>query len=175
MIFDTVAIVPFDGTRIRMTGEGLRVPIAHRDLLGVLVGVDEIGEELLADALDRVVIEARLLHRKLQQVDGLVAVDGQRLERAVKRILAVVVAHAHGDIFHALLVLLGFDVAGALVHHRGEEVGDALLAGGILAAAAVEGVSQRDQRNAVLLDKPGLDSAWRFDRLNVHGGGRMAG
>ena len=79
------------------------------------------------------------------------------------RVLAVLVAHAHGEFFHALLIVLGFEIAGALIHHRGEEVGDAFLADGVLAVAAVESVSQRHQRNAVLFDEPSFDSAGRLD------------
>ena len=89
--------------------------------------------------------------------------------------MAVLVAHPHGEVFHALLVVLGFEIAGAFVHHCGDEVGDALLAGGVLAAAAVEGISQCHKRDAVLFDKPSFNSAGRLDLLYVHGGSRIAG
>ena len=166
---------PIRRTGVGMAGEGLRIPFALRDFIGVLVGIGEVCQQLLTDADDRVGIKAWALHRKLQQFDRLVAVDAQRLEGAVDGVLAVLVLHAHGEFFHALLVVLGFEITGALIHHRGEEVGDAFLADGVLTAAAVESVSQCHHRNAVLFDEPSFNSAGRLDLLNVHSGGRIAG
>ena len=57
------------------------------------------------------------------------------------------------------------EVAGAFVHHGGDEVGDAFLARGILRIAALEGEAQGQERHVVLLDEPGLDAAGAGDLL----------
>ena len=110
-----------------------------------------------------------LLRASASSCDRLVAVLGERLEAAVERIAAVVEAHAHGKLFHALLELLGVQIAGAFVEHAAEEVRQPLLAGRILRAAALEGKAHRDQRHAVLLHQPSRDAPWGFDLLNFHG------
>ena len=52
-------------TRVGVAFEGQRIPLVLRDLVGVARGVHEGGDELLADALDCVGFEARLVERKL--------------------------------------------------------------------------------------------------------------
>ena len=46
-----------------------------------------------------------LLSASFEHLCGLVAVGGQRFEVAVEGVLGFVVAHAHGEILHALLEL----------------------------------------------------------------------
>ena len=102
---------------VGMAGEGHRLPLVGGDAVGVARGVGEAGQDLAAHAVHRVRIEARLADRQRQQCGGLVAVLGQRLEAAVEGIARILEAHAHGDLLHALLELLGGEVAGALVEH----------------------------------------------------------
>ena len=110
-----------------------------------------------------------LLMRELQELGGLVAVGRERLEVAVEGVLGLLVAHAHGEILHALLELARGKIAGALVEHGGDEVGEAFLADGVLRAAALEGEAHRHHRHGVLLDEPGLDAAGALDGLDFHG------
>jgi hypothetical protein len=124
----------------------------------------------LAHALDRLRVEPGLGERQGQQLHRLVAVFGERLEAAVEGIAAVLEAHAHGEVLHALLECLGREVAGALIQNAGQEVGEALLAHRVLhAAAALEGEAHGDQRHAVGLDQPGADPAGAPDLLHLHG------
>jgi hypothetical protein len=58
---------------------------------------------------------------------------------------------------HAALKGLGVEIASALVEQAGDQIGAAGGILGIAAGAAVEGEIDRDQRQAVLLDQPGLD------------------
>ena len=95
--------------------------------------------------------------------------DGQRFKIAVKRVLAVLKAHAHGDLFHALLELLGGQIACPFVQHAGDEVGETFFAGRILRIAAGERELERQNRHAVFFDEPGFDAAWTFDRFDFHG------
>ena len=157
------------GTRVGVPLEGQRIPLVLRDLVGVAGGVDEAGDELLADALDRVGLEVRLVERELEELGGVVAVCGECLEVAVEGVLGLLVAHAHGDILHALLELARGKIAGALVQHGRDEIGEAFLADRVLRAAAVEGEAHGHHRHRVLLDEPGLDAAGALDSLNFHG------
>ena len=147
----------------------MRRPLLGGDAVGVARGVGEAGQQLAAHALDGVGVEARLAERQRQQRRRLVAVLGQRLEAAVEGVARVVEAHAHGDLLHALLELLGGEVAGAFVEHAGQEIGDALLARGVLRVAALEGEAHGDQRHAVLLDEPGRYAAGALHHLDLHG------
>ena len=60
-----------------------------------------------------------------------------------------------------MLALEGFgvEIAGALVEQARDQIGAAGGIVGIARGAAVEGEIDRDQRQAVLLDQPGLDAA----------------
>ena len=152
-----------------MAGEGHGRPLLGGDAVGIAGRIGEARLQLAADALDGVGIEARLAQRQRQQCGGLVAVLGQRLEAAVEGIARVLEAHAHGNLFYALLELLGREIACALIEHAGQEIRQALLALRVLGSSALEGKAQRDQRNAVLLDEPGRYPAGAFHHLNLHG------
>ena len=45
VILLTVSLVPFDGRRIGVTGKRQRIPFAARDLIRVLVGIRQIGQQ----------------------------------------------------------------------------------------------------------------------------------
>ncbi len=157
-----------------MAGEGDRVPLVLRHLVGIARRIDERGQQLLADALHRVLIEARLAEGELQQLGRLVAVLGERLEVAVEGVLGLLVVHAHGQILHALLEVARFEIAGAFVEHGGDEVGEPFLAERVLRAAALEGEAHGHHRHRVLLDQPGLDAAGALHGLDFHGVCRKA-
>ena len=91
-------------------------------------------------------------------------------ERA-NHVARILEAHAEGKLLHALLELVRVELARAFVHHGGEEIGDAFLAGGILRAAALEDEAQRDERHCVLLHEPRIDAAGALDLLDLHGVG----
>ena len=114
-------------------------------------------------------IEPRLVERQRQQRHRAVAVLGERLEAAVEGVAPVIEAHAHGQFFHALLELLGRQIAGAFIQHPGKKIGHAFLAGRVLRAAALERKAHGDERHAVLLDQPGRDAARTLDLLDFHG------
>ena len=63
--------------------------------------------ESVEHAIDCVGVEAGLAQRQSQQLGGGITVLRQRLEAAVEGIARIVEAHAHGDLLHALLELLG--------------------------------------------------------------------
>src|SRR5690606_37322989 len=102
---------------IRMIWEGCREPLTRRHAVRVFLGEGQCSKKLPPDALESIRVEPRLIDRKPQQLDGLVAVLSQRLEAAIKRITAVVEAHAHRDLFHPLLKLERCEIAGSFVHH----------------------------------------------------------
>ena len=152
-----------------MAGEGDRVPLVLRHLVGVARRIDQRSQQLLADAFHRVRIEARLAEGELQQLRRLVAVLGERLEVSVEGVLCLLVVHAHGQILHALLEVARFEVAGAFIEHGGDEVGEPFLAERVLRAAALEGEAHGHHRHCMLFDQPGLDAAGALHGLDFHG------
>ena len=153
---------------VGMSGKRQRHPLIGGDTRGIALGIGEVGQILRAHALDRFRIEARLVERQRQQRDRPVAVLGERLEAAVEGVAAVIEAHAHGQLFHALLELLGRQIAGAFIQHAGKKIGHAFLAGRVLRAAALERKAHGDERNAAFLDQPGRDASRALDLLDFH-------
>ncbi len=72
---------------------------------------------LLAHALDRFWIEARLVDRQRQKLDCRLPVDCEGFEAAVECIARFAEAHAQRKLFHALLEACRREVAGPLVEN----------------------------------------------------------
>ena len=85
VIAATLSDRPFAGGRIGMAAEDRLHHGAARDLAGVALARLDAGEDLRADALDRLGVETRLGQRQAREADGLAAMLGQRLERAARR------------------------------------------------------------------------------------------
>src|SRR5690606_1340358 len=90
---------------VRVTRERSLVPLLARDLLRVLRGKSEVGEKLLADSLHCLRVEAGRSDGKAQHFECWIAVDRERLEAAVERVLGVLEAYPDGKLLHALLEL----------------------------------------------------------------------
>ena len=158
-----------DGAAVRVIAEGEPVPGERGDLLGIVLIEFQAGDDLSADAFDGVGIEARRRQREAQQIEGFVSVGRQHLDIAEHDIAARVEVHAHGERLQAVLEVDGVEVARALVHHAGDEIGDAVLADRVLSRAAAKGEAHGDQRIVVALDEPSLDAARALDALDLHG------
>ena len=104
-----------------------------------------------------------------------VPVGGQHLHIAEHHVAAGVEVDAHGERLQALLEGDGVELASALVHHAGDEIGEALLVLRVLGGAAAEGKAHGDQGIGVALDQPSLDAAGAHDALDVHGVSRRCG
>ena len=104
---------------------------------------------------------------------ALAQVLGQRLEIAEEGVAVGVEGQAHRQLLDLLLVGGARQVARPLVEHGGEQAGGALLAHGLLRAAAVEGEADGDDGQALLLHQPGGNPAGAADLLDV-GGARAA-
>ena len=94
-----------------------------------------------------------------------VPVRGQHLHIAEHHVAAGVEVDAHGERLQALLEGDGVELAGALVHHAGDEISETLLALRILRGAAAEGKAHGDQGIGVALDQPSFDAAGADDAL----------
>ncbi len=151
-----------------MLGECRAPPLAAGELIGIGRFPPKAGEFLLAHALDRVRIEARAGQRQPQQFKGLVTMLVERAQRPAEIVAANLETHFDGVTLEALMERLGIEVAGTLVEHGREEVGEPLPAQRVLGAAAFEGEAHRDQRHTVLFDQPSLDPAGAFDTLDFH-------
>ena len=100
---------------------------------------------------------------------------GQHLHIAEHHVAAGVEVDAHGERLQALLEGDGVELARPLVHHAGDEIGEALLVFRVLGGAAAEGKAHGDQGIDVALDQPSLDAAGARDALDVHGVSRRCG
>ncbi len=157
------------GPRVGMAGKRHREPLLGRHLLGIAIRVDEVGEQLAADAFDRIRVEARLGERQLEQLRRFCAVLRQRLEVAVEGIARILEAHAHRQAFHLLLEVARRDVACAFVEHRRKVVCHPVLTRRILRVSALERELERKQRVFVRFDEPRLESAGAGDFFDFHG------
>ena len=162
--------MPLIGRPVRMILKGKPVPGERGHRLGVVLVEFQPGQDLGAHALDRVLIEAGLGERQPHEIEHLVLVGGQRLHIAEHDVAAGVEIHAHGERLLALLEGNGVELAGALVHHGGDEISEAFLARRVLRRAAAEGKAHGDQRIGVAFDEPGFDAAGADDALYLHAG-----
>ena len=60
--------------------------------------------------------------------------------------------------------------ASALIHHRGDEISEAVLVVGILGRAAAKGEAHGNERIGVAFDQPCFDAAGAYHALDLHGG-----
>jgi len=137
--------------------------------IGVLRLTLQTGDDLVLDACDRVGIEARLVQGERQQIEGDVAMARERLHLAMKFIAAGIETQADGVVGHAALKGFGIEIARTFVEKAGDQIGAAGRIVGIACGAAVEREIDRDQRQGMFLDQPGLDTARRRDLLDQNG------
>ena len=159
---------PFDRAPIGVIVKGEAIPGERRHGLGVVLVEFQPGQNLRAHALDRILIETRFGQREPQEIEHLVLVGGERLQACEHDVAARVEIHAHGKSLLALLKGDRTERAGALVHHGGDEIGEAFLALRVLGGTAAEGKAHGDQRVGVTFDKPSLDAARADDALDLH-------
>ena len=160
---------------IGMAGEGARAPGAPRQGARIIGLVAQSRAELLAHPRNGRFIEARLVDGKAQQFARALDVANERAH-APAHIIAIAI---EGDfdrlLIQRLLESLRIERPRALVQQRRQHRRRARLAGRILRRAALEREFERQQRDGVILDEPGLDAARRLDLLHVHRarGGRL--
>ena len=116
-----------------------------------------------------VLVEARLGERETQQLESLVRMLHQGLQRTAERIVAGVEGELDGARRETLLERIGIVGARALVEQAGEHLRDARLVRRILRGSALEDEGDGDQRHHVGFDVPGLDTARRCQRLHIRG------
>ena len=155
---------------IGMAGEALLEEAARRHDAGIVLLVAQARDGLRAHALDGILIEARLGEREAQQLESLVRMLDQGLQRAAERIVAGIEGQLDGARREALLERVGIVVARALVEQAGEHLRHAGLVRGIVRGAALEDEGDGDQRHHVGFDVPGLDTARRGQRLHHRSG-----
>ncbi len=157
---------------IGVAGKGGAPPTAAGETVRIGGIAPQARQLLPAHALDRIGIEARLGQRQVQKIEGLVAVLVEGAQRAAEIIAADPEAEVDGVVFQPLVIGLAVEVAGALVDQVGGEIGGAALGRVVLAGAAVEGVTERHQRNRALAHQPGGDAGGADDLLDRHRRGR---
>ncbi len=151
-----------------MAAKSEAIPSERGDRLRVVLVELKPGENLGAHARNGVFVEARLGEGEPHQIEHLVLVGGQRLQIAEHHVAPGVEVHAHGEALSLLLEGQRVEIAGALVHHRRNEISEPLLARIVLGGAAAKGEAHGDQRIGVAFDEPGLDPAGTRDALNLH-------
>ena len=150
-------------------GEGAKV--AARDIVGIVRLALEAGGDLAHNPLERFSVETRLGDGEPQKFEGAGRIARQSLHAS-----AETVAIGGKRDFDRILVegaMKALRVVGSrsFVEQAGEKRGDARLADRVLRRAALEGEFEGDERNRVILDKPGLDAALRDDLLHGRGAG----
>ena len=91
------------GPAIGMIGKRRRPEAAVGDFVRIGAGAAQFGEQLAADALDRLGVEARRGQREAQQGHGLVEILRERAQRAAELIARRREADLDRLLFHALL------------------------------------------------------------------------
>ena len=153
--------------RLRHGDGGLRVRV-------VLRGADA-GDELGADAVDRLLVETWLLHGQFEEAEGGVLLRGEHAHGAVDAVAVRIEAHLRPGVVELLLEGFAVKVAGAFVEEAGHQAGQSLLAVRVLRRAAAEGETNGDDRDGIILDQPGMDALRGDDILDGDGGIRPAG
>src|SRR3546814_6305553 len=95
---------------------------APGDVVGIFCLARQAGDDLAADALDRLLVEARLGPRQTQQLEGTVSVLRQGRQRAVEAVEPGLEAQADREIVELALEGLGVERAGAFVDRAGGHV-----------------------------------------------------
>ncbi len=158
---------------VGVIGESCFPPAPARDAVGARGLAAQAGENLRADALQRLGVEARGSHGQLEQAEGFVAVFFQRAHRTARGVAGRAEIDLDGAPFEPGAKGLIVEFAGAFVEQPGREIGDARLRLRVLRGTAGKGEVHRDQGNGGVLHQPGLDAARRHDALD--GGGVGAG
>ncbi len=159
-----------DRPPVRVILKGQAIPGQRRHRLRVVLVEFQPGQDLGAHALDRVLIEPRLGEGQPHQIEHLVLVGRKRRDIAKHDVAAGIEIHPHGEPLLALLKADGIELAGALIHHGGDEIGEPFLALRVLRRAATEGEPHGDEGIGVALDEPGFDAAGADDPLYLHAG-----
>ena len=165
---------PLRRPAVGVAGVGLLEEALARHRARVVLLVAQPGDHLAAHALDRVRVEARLGERQPKQLEGLVRVPDQRLQRAAERVRADGEVELDGSGGQALLEGVGGIRAGALVEKARQHLGDAGLAVRVLRRAALEREGERDERHDRALDMPRLHPAGREHRAGLRRGSGTA-
>ena len=152
-----------------MAGEAFLEEAARRHDAGIVLLVFQARDGLRAHALDGILIEARLGERETQQLESLVRMLHQGLQRTAERIVAGVEGELDGARSETLLERIGIVVARAFVEQAGEHLRHARLVLGIVRGSAFEDEGDGDQRHHVGFDVPRLDTARRCQRLHNRG------
>ena len=150
MVLEGVAHPQPAGQRARV----VRLPGQHRD-------------RLAADALDRIVGEARFGERHTQQIGGLRQIALQHPEAAAEFVLPGGKTQLAGKIVEPAVIGDAVVSPRSLVEEGSGHRGGALLARRVERGAAGNGEAQGHDRNRMVLDEPGLDPAGAghpFDR-----------
>ena len=158
-----------DRAAVGMVGEGRGGERLPGDRVGILGIAPEVDQELAADALDRLGIEAGLVERQAQQLEGLVLVLDQGREAAVELVAPGIEGKLHGKFVEAVLEGLAVELARTLVEQARDHVGDAGPVGGIEGGAATEGEVERQDRDRRLVLQPDLDAGGRREGLDAVG------
>ena len=158
---------PIRRQAIRVPGIGARgqcVAGAGRRIRFVAL---EAGDDLRADALDCILIEARRLQRQPQQFEGRRDILGQRAERTVEAVATGIEREFDRLFLELLLKILRGERAGALIHQPRKEIGEACTPCGVLRCATEKGELHGDHRHGVILDVPDLDPRGSTDRFDA--------
>ena len=113
----------------------------------------------------------RLAQRHFEKPEGLIALVGQRLERALELIEIGIEGHLHGKFVALCLERRRIEIACSFIHHTGDEIGGALLAGRIIGRSALKGELHGNERVGVVLDQPGGDAGLALHFLDRDGFG----
>ena len=142
-----------------MAGKDPRAPGAAGDRAGLVGLVADLGEQLLAHARRRRLVEARRVDREAQQFAGAVEMARQRLHPAADVVALGMEGEFDRLLVERLLEGLVVEIARAFVEQAGEHRQRAGLAGGVLRRAAAEGEFERHQRHRIVFDQPEAHAA----------------
>src|SRR6202171_3935430 len=153
-------------TRVWMAGKRAREPTIGRDVGRIGRAPPELREHRRAYALEFLPVEARRGQGEAQQLEGLVAIFGERADRAAQIVAVDAEGEADGPLLQAFVKRRRGEIAGTFVEQPSDEVGDAGLGGGILCRSAEEGEFERHHGQVFIAHQPNFDSGRRHDAFD---------
>ncbi len=154
---------------VRVVQESSAAEGAIRHRVRVIGLAFQAGGNLAAHALERFVVEPRLVDGEPRQGKSLRAIAGKRLQPPGQDVAIGRKRQFDRVLIERAMEAFGVIGSGAFVDEAGEEIGGAGLAERVLRGAALEGELDGDERHRVILDEPGLNPALRDDFLDARG------
>jgi hypothetical protein len=152
---------------IGLAGKSGLEPGQARQVIRILRAAPQARLDLIADPVDRLGIEAWRAQRQPQQLEGTIAILGQRLELTGEAVALGVERQLDRQILELGAKRLAVQLSRSFVEQARDHVGEALLADRIERRPAGKMDRHRQEGNRRLAHQIGPNTAWAGDLLDL--------